>query len=171
MDLLIKVMADGLVIPVLLLAAYAVLTLPNDKRWQAITRGVVVALTALLFAKFIAQFYQGIRPFETLGVAPRASFLPNPGFPSDHALLVTTATVVTWAATRRKMLSLIVLVLSVLVGLGRVIALVHTPLDIIGGVVCVVLAGLVWYGPRLRQDYYGNQVNKVTGKIKLATRK
>ncbi len=154
MDIIKVFLADVLVGPVVLIAAIAILMLPKSQRWQAITRGVMMALTALLFAKIAAQFYQGVRPFESMGVAPGASFLPNPGFPSDHALLVFAATIVTWAATRKKEISILLLVLSALVAFGRVFALVHTWADVIGGAVCALLAGVLWYGPKLKQKFY-----------------
>ncbi|MBL8159367.1 phosphatase PAP2 family protein [Candidatus Saccharibacteria bacterium] len=153
MEFLIILLADYLVAPILLLAAWAVLRLPAKKRWQAIARGVVVALTALLFAKIIAQFYQGERPFETMGIKPGASYLPNPGFPSDHSLLVFTTVIVTYAATQRRRLGIALLTMAVLVALGRVLAHVHTPLDVIGGALCAALAGVLWYGHRFRQAY------------------
>lgn len=147
-------LADVLVVPVLLLGAYAVLRTAKNQRWQIIWRAVVVALTALLLAKIAAQFYQGERPFQQLGVAPKASYLHNPGFPSDHTLLVFVVTAIVWASTRRKIISLLLLTFSILVGLGRVLALVHTPFDVLGGMVCAALAALVWYGPKLRQQFY-----------------
>lgn len=150
MESIIPLFADVLVVPIVLIAAWAILRLPREARWFAVGRGVVVALSALLFAKVAAQFYQGVRPFVELGVDPKASFLPNPGFPSDHALLVFTATFVVWAASRNKRLALFLLVLSTLVAVGRVLALVHTPADVIGGFACALLAAVVWYGPRLR---------------------
>ncbi len=156
MDIFISLLADALVVPILLIATFAILWLRNQQRWQAITRGVVVALTALLFAKIVAQFYQGVRPFAALGVDPKASFLPNPGFPSDHALLVFTASLVVWAATRDVRLSIVLLLLSILVAVGRVLALVHTPIDVIGGFLCALLAAFVWYGVTLQQKYYTN---------------
>lgn len=156
MDQIVSLIADFLVVPILLAAAFSILRLPSSKRWQAITRGVVMALTALLFAKIAAQFYQGVRPFVAMGVDPKASFLPNPGFPSDHALLVFVAAFVVWAATRNMKLAVVLFGLSTLVAVGRVLALVHTPADVIGGFVCALLAAFVWYGWSLRQRYHTN---------------
>jgi undecaprenyl-diphosphatase len=108
----------------------------------------MTGLVALLFAKIISLLYHGQRPFETLGVAPGAAYLPDPGFPSDHALLVFTAVFVVWASTKNVRLSLALLVLAILVAVGRVAALVHTPLDIFGGLLCAFLAAVCVYGKR-----------------------
>lgn len=106
----------------------------------------MAGLTAFLVAKFMATIYQptGARPFELMGVTPGAAYLDNPGFPSDHALFVTSILLAVWFETRDKVLSSVLLALAIMVGLGRVIALVHTPLDVIGGVFAACV-GAIWY--------------------------
>lgn len=146
-ELIIRIIADGAVIPIVLIGAYMlVFKVPKGQRLQAYSRVLMAGLTAYLIAKFAGTVYQpaDIRPFEELGVAAGASFLNNPGFPSDHALFVTAITCAVWFETRRKAISAILLGLTVLVCLGRVLALVHTPADIIGGVV-IALIGALWY--------------------------
>jgi membrane-associated phospholipid phosphatase len=106
----------------------------------------MAGLTAYLIAKLVASVYQPelLRPFELLGVQPGAYYLKNPGFPSDHMLFVTAITLAVWFETRKKNIALLLAGLSVLVGIGRVLALVHTPLDVIGGVVIACVGG-IWY--------------------------
>lgn len=157
MDILIKLLADALLVPLVIIAVVAIWRLPSAKRWQAVARGAVASLTALWLAKVAAQFYQGVRPFVEMGVEPGASFLPNPGFPSDHALLAFSTVFVVFAATQHRKLSLFLLVLAVLVASGRVLALVHTPADVIGSFVCAALAAFLWYGIFLKQNYYTNK--------------
>ena len=145
--MLVKFIADGLVVAVALVGAYALLRyVPNNEKYQTYARILMAGLTAYVAAKVIGFFYQPHeqRPFEALGVDAGASFLNNPGFPSDHALFVVAITLAVWFATRQKWLALTCLVLSVLVCVGRVLALVHTPLDVIGGAVIACL-GVVWY--------------------------
>lgn len=150
-DILIRIMADGLVVPVVIIAAWALLArLPKKVRFERIARGVVTGLVALLLAKILSLFYQeGERPFVELGVQAKAAYLNNPGFPSDHVLFVFCITLVVWAATKDKKISLTLLVLSILVALGRVLALVHTPLDVAGGIFCAVVAASAVYGRQL----------------------
>lgn len=157
MDTVISLMADALLVPVVLIAAIAILRLPRWKRWQAITRGTIVSLTALWIATVASKLYSGgVRPFVAQGVEPGASFVPNPGFPSDHALLGFAAFFVVLAATRNLWLSGVLLVLSAGVALGRVLALVHSPEDVIGSFFCVAAAAFIWYGPKFRQTYDNN---------------
>lgn len=143
---LVQIMADYLVIPTVVVGGIVFLLVSKDQWYQKWGRAILTGLVALLLAKIISLLYQGERPFETLGVEPGAAFLPNPGFPSDHALLVFTVVCVVWATTKNAFLSSMLLGAAVLVGVGRVLALVHTPLDVIGGGICAVLAAMFVYG-------------------------
>ena len=150
MEALIRFIADGTVILVVLIGAYALIAkVPSHRRYEAYCRILMAGLTALLVAKFMATIYQlyfpgEMRPFQVQGIAPGAAYLDNPGFPSDHALFVTAILLAVWFETRDKLLSGILLALAVLVGLGRVLALVHTPVDVIGGVFAASV-GALWY--------------------------
>jgi undecaprenyl-diphosphatase len=148
-DLAVAFIADLLVIPVVLIGAWVMLRLPRNVLYQRLARAFVTGLTAVLFAKIASLLYQGERPFVTLGTEPKAAYLNNPGFPSDHTLLVFTITFVVWASTKNRKLTGILLLLSSLVALGRVLALVHTPADVAGGIICALLAALLWYGPAI----------------------
>ncbi len=144
---LIEFLADGAVIPIVLLAGYALLfKIPKNHRMEAYARIIMAGLTAYLIAKLLASVYQpsGERPFEILGVAPGASYLNNPGFPSDHALFTAFLTLAVWFETRQKKIAITLGALTLLVCVGRVLALVHTPLDVIGGLI-VASIGALWY--------------------------
>jgi membrane-associated phospholipid phosphatase len=149
-QLIVKLFADGAIIPIILIAGYALVFLvPKNHRFESYTRILMAGLTAYLLAKLLASVYQpsGERPFQILGVAPGASYLNNPGFPSDHALFTAFLTLAVWFETRRKGLSVTLAVLTLVVCTGRVLALVHTPLDVIGGLV-VASVGALWYFQR-----------------------
>ncbi|MGY4893484.1 MAG: phosphatase PAP2 family protein [Candidatus Saccharimonadota bacterium] len=158
-ELIIRIIADVAVIPVILLGAWALIfKIPKGKRFEAYCRILMAGLTAYMLAKFIATIYQPatLRPFELMGVEPGAFYLNNPGFPSDHALFVTAIACAVWFETRMKKLSIALAILVVLICVGRVVALVHTPLDVIGGVV-IALTGALWYSnvPR-KQEVHGH---------------
>ena len=146
-DFFIHIIADGAVVLVVLIGAYTLLfKVPKGGRFEAYCRILMAGLTAYLLAKFIASIYQPSleRPFEIMGVEPGALYLNNSGFPSDHALFVTAITAAVWFETKRKKTTLVLVSLVLLIALGRVIALVHTPLDVIGGIV-IALIGALWY--------------------------
>jgi undecaprenyl-diphosphatase len=147
-EMLIKLIADGAVIPVVMLGAWVLLVrLPkNSDRLQVYARILMAGLTAYLFAKLIGSIYQPemMRPFEKLGLDAGASFMNNPGFPSDHVLFCMAISLAVWFETKQRKLAWILFVLTALVAIGRVLALVHTPLDVIGGVL-IACAGIPWY--------------------------
>lgn len=145
-DILLKILADWLVVPTVLIGVAAMVTPPKSARYQVIGQGLVAGLTVLLVGKIGSLFYQGERPFVHLGQEAKAAFLDNPGFPSDHTLLVFAATFIVWASTKNVALSLLLLCLSVLVAIGRVAALVHSPADVVGGAAFAFIAVCAVYG-------------------------
>ncbi len=146
-ELLVKLLADGAVIPVVLLGAFAlVFQLKEGSRYQAYCRVLLAGLSAYMLAKLVGAVYQPElqRPFELMGVDAGASFLNNPGFPSDHVLFCTTIALAVWFETRNKWLIGAVAILTILVAVGRVAALVHSPLDVIAAVI-IAFIGSLWY--------------------------
>lgn len=150
-SLFIHAIADWLIFPIVIIGAYTLIRyVPKNQRYQTYARIGMMGLTALLVAKLMALLYQpvSLRPFLEAGVQAGAAYLDNPGFPSDHALFVFAITLAVWVGTKHRTLTTTLLMMSMLVGLGRVLALVHTPIDVMGGILAVTIAGLMWY-PRL----------------------
>lgn len=159
LELLIRIIADIAVFPAVLIGMYALLfKVPKGRRFQIYSRVLLAGLTAYLLAKLIATVYQPttLRPFQQLGIEPGAAYLDNPGFPSDHALFVTAILAAVWFSTKNKLLSGILLLLVILVGVGRVLALVHTPWDVIAGV-AIALVGALWYIQQPTVEKRGNR--------------
>ncbi len=144
---IIRLIADGTLIPIVIIGVYTLVFKVSQKgRYAAYCRILLAGLTAYLVAKYMATLYQpvGERPFELLNVAPGAAYLNNPGFPSDHALFAASILFAVWFETRSKLWTSVLVVLVALVCAGRVLALVHTPLDILGGLIAAAV-GAVWY--------------------------
>lgn len=158
MGILIHIVADGLMIPLILLAAYALLAkIPKTVRYDRYTHILMAGITSYMIAKFVAVLWQPElrRPFEMIGADPGAAYLNNPGFPSDHALFAGFLTLAVWYGTRSRVLTGIMLSMTLAVCVGRVLALVHTPLDVIGGL-AISLLGSVWYwGSDIKHFYIG----------------
>ena len=79
-----------------------------------------------------------------MGVQAKAAYLDNGGFPSDHVLFAAAISFAVWFETKRPKVAILLFVLTVLVALGRVLALVHTPLDCFGGFIFASF-GALWY--------------------------
>lgn len=121
----------------------------------------MAGLTAFLLAKLVASMYQPelSRPFEQLGVEAGAAYLNNPGFPSDHVLFCMAITLAVWFETTQKRIAYVLAALTVVVAIGRVVALVHTPLDVVGGII-FAFAGVPWY--LQRENHKQNKTKKDT---------
>lgn len=143
---MIQLIADGLIIPIVLIGGFSLWFFVSRPKVEAYKYMVLAGLTSLLCAKLLSVLYQpgSERPFQALGREAGALYLDNPGFPSDHALFVTVIVVAVWALTKRRKLAIVLALLALLVCVGRVLALVHTPADVIGGIACGLIGGL-WY--------------------------
>jgi undecaprenyl-diphosphatase len=146
-EFFVRAIADYAVFPVVIIGGIVLLLkIPKGQRFRSYSRILLAGLTAFLIAKLLAVTWQptDMRPYELLGITPGASYLDNPGFPSDHALFVTAITLAVWAETRQKWITILLAVLVVVVCVGRVLALVHTPLDVVAGILVACVGGL-WY--------------------------
>lgn len=106
----------------------------------------MAGLTSLLVGKIMSLLYQPSveRPFIERGVAAGAAYIDNPGFPSDHALLAVVIVAAVWFITRNKRVAILLSFTVIVMCVARVVALVHTPIDIIGGIIAG-LSGSIWY--------------------------
>src|SRR6476646_7546033 len=125
-DVLIKLMADAAIIPIVLIGGWALVFNIRKNRYHAYCRVLLAGLTSYTAAKLIANIYQPetMRPFEMMGAHAGASFLNNPGFPSDHVLFCTAIVLAVWFETRNKVLTIVLALLTLIVAVGRVMALV-----------------------------------------------
>lgn len=147
MDIFIRFIADGLVIIIALVGIVALfLKTPGKDRYDRFTRVFMAGISSYFLAKFVGSLWQPeqLRPFEKLGLDPGAAYLNNPGFPSDHALLAFFLVMAVWFATKNRILTIVLAVCALAMCAGRVIALVHTPLDIFGSLVIAAI-GAAWY--------------------------
>lgn len=144
----VELFADkGLIAVVLLSAAVGLYWVIKEKpNVKALFPYVLMAgLTSLLTAKLISLLpIQQARPFMQQGVEAGAAFIDNPGFPSDHALVATVVVMAVFVLTPYKKISYGLMALALFMGIARVLALVHTPLDIVGGI-AAGLVGTLWY--------------------------
>lgn len=97
---------------------------------------VVHALLACLFAWIIAflikHFFPTIRPFVTNGREIDVLLRPTDGaFPSEHTTLAFALAVTLYMHDRK--IGFFFLVSALFIGIARVVANVHYPVDIVGG--------------------------------------
>ena len=87
--------------------------------------------------------YYDARPFVVEHFNPLISHKPNNGFPSDHVLW-SAATAAIFSPSN-KYLSLILWLLTILVGASRVHAGVHHPIDIVGSMLMTIVVASITY--------------------------
>lgn len=97
---------------------------------------VIHALFACLFAwiaaVLIKHFFPTVRPFVTNGREIDVLLRPTDGaFPSEHTVIAFALAVTVFMHDRR--VGWIFLVSALLIGIARVVANVHYPIDIVGG--------------------------------------
>ena len=142
MTTLIIFLAKYLVAVPVLLVLYVWYRTP-DRRAFVYTAIIVGALSFVL-SLVAAALYDNPRPFMLTGVPPLVAHAPGNGFPSDHALLTgTLAAIVTISSPYY---GVIMWLLAVLVGAGRVLAHVHHTIDVIAAFgIAIISAVLVYY--------------------------
>lgn len=143
MNLIIILCAKYLFIVIGLIAFIYWLKLTNKHKLEVVTFGIITALIAFLLAKVGGAMFYNARPFVVDNVVPLFPHIANNGFPSDHTLLSAVIAVTIYSVSKK--LGLILGGLSVVVGMSRVLALVHHPIDIVGGLVFAMIGGVVAY--------------------------
>ena len=130
--------------------AYAVLLWRrNKKRLKGVILLSVFSFPlAFLIAKLASLLIYDPRPFIVDHVAPLISHTGDNGFPSDHTLLTTAIASVVFVYNKK--LGSILFMIALCVGIARVLAHVHHPLDIIGAIVIAMCATYFVYVLRKR---------------------
>ena len=133
-----------------LLAAYGWLRLPRKTKTQFVVAFIITGIISVILAKLAGKLYYHPRPFVVEHIKPLVSHSADNGFPSEHSVLAGALTVLLYFYRRN--LFLAALALAILVGLGRIWAHVHSPLDIAAGLVFGAIAG--WLGFLLATKFY-----------------
>ncbi|MGH7236917.1 MAG: phosphatase PAP2 family protein, partial [Candidatus Saccharimonadales bacterium] len=96
-----------------------------------------------ILSRIGGHFYVDQRPFAAEHIKPLFAHAADNGFPSDHALLTMTLTAITYFFSKK--IASIMLVLTIIIGVARVLARVHSTLDIAGGWVFGIVGALAGY--------------------------
>lgn len=101
---------------------------------------LLVSLGAVfIISRSLNKFIISPRPFVHEKFSPLIFHIPDNGFPSEHTLLVITLALSVYYFNKK--VGILLLILGVLVGVGRILAGVHHLLDILGSIIisiCVV---------------------------------
>jgi len=135
--------AKYLIFIIVLLTLVAGWQLKGKKRWQFVAALVAASILAVVFSKSAGKIYYHPRPFVVQNIKPLIAHGADNGFPSEHTILAAILSTIIYFYKRKWATT--AFVLTLLVGVGRVLAHVHSPIDILGGLVLGGLAGRIGY--------------------------
>jgi len=141
MDSLIVVTAKYALFLSLVITAYVWLRLPRRQKWEFVVWAVLGGAIAFALVKLGGALYFDPRPFVTQHIAPLFPHGADNGFPSDHTVASMFLAVCVLFYSKRWGAALVVI--SLLLGVTRIVAHVHRPIDILGAMVIAVAAALI----------------------------
>lgn len=101
---------------------------------EQVIHALIASFLAWLLAEFVKQIFHTPRPFQLNGLPPLTLTVPtDPAFPSGHEALAFGLAVTVWLHDKK--VGILFVALAVLVGIARILADVHYPLDIVGGAI------------------------------------
>lgn len=115
------------------------------RRWRPVAAVLISAYGAWGLAQIVKQAVARGRPEVLLPDVVLHEGTHGLGFVSGHAAVATGMAVAVWPYLRWRGRAVVV-VLAALVGLGRIYAGAHLPLDVVGGVAIGLAAGLITSG-------------------------
>jgi undecaprenyl-diphosphatase len=159
MDSIIIFCAKYLFIAVVLIYAWAIYQAsPRHRKALAISL-IAAGIAAVILDKAAGKLYYDPRPFVSHNVKPLIAHSADNGFPSEHSLFSMTLAAALYFYRRK--LGMAAALLAIIVGIARVAAHVHSPIDIIGGVVLGAAAGYI--GFRTAERYSDRPVKRRAG--------
>ena len=120
-------------------------TLVSDRteRNRTIALAVMAFPVALLMAWVAGLLYYHTRPFVVEGVQPLIPHESNNGFPSHHTMLAMATSAIVFVRSRKA--GLLLGIMAILIGISRVIARLHYPVDVLGGAaIGIASTGVAW---------------------------
>ena len=130
MDSIIIFTANYVFLVSILIAGIYWLLTPKQRKIYIAKLTVITFPLAYIVSKILGEFIYDPRPFVVEHIKPLITHAPDNGFPSDHTLL--TATIASIIFVYNKKLGILLYTISLAIGVSRVLAQIHHPLDIIG---------------------------------------
>lgn len=101
---------------------------------EVVVHAIFACLIAYAISELIKTFFPSLRPFQTNGLFPLTLTVPSDSaFPSSHSA-VAFALAVTIIKHDKKV-GILYIIMAGLVGVARIMAHVHYPLDVMAGAV------------------------------------
>ncbi|MFA5794145.1 MAG: phosphatase PAP2 family protein [Candidatus Brocadiia bacterium] len=142
-DLIFIFSAQYLYAAIIVIGFFYFLRQSSATRKQMIILGVFVLPITYAVAKIAGHFYYNPRPFVQDNFIPLILHKPNNGFPSSHTLVCAAISALVYPFSRK--LSMILWMMTALVGISRVYVGVHHFIDICGSAVISIAVTRLMY--------------------------
>lgn len=136
MEFLVIFAAKYLIFLLGLVWAFSLLSIPRTKLKFYFIFIILAFVLALIGAKVLGLLYNNPRPFVVDGIRPLVEHGPDNGFPSGHTLFSMLFATTVFSFNRK--LGVVLGIFALVVGLGRVLAHVHHPVDILASVLLTI---------------------------------
>lgn len=141
---IIIVLASYLIFAEVGLAIGYLLKIVSKREWLKYLIIILLAgLLAYFMSRLVGMLFYDNRPYIELHKTAIISIGHDNGFPSDHMLIACLTASIVFLKNRR--FGLVLWGLAVLVGLGRVLALAHHPVDVIVSAIIAIVATAMAY--------------------------
>lgn len=142
-NFLIIIFAKYLVFVIPFLAIIFFLLQKKDIYKKILMMGSLIFPLAFILSKIASAIYYNPRPFVQYQFKPLLEHAADNGFPSDHALLSFTIAALVYIFDKK--VGIMFGILGFVVGISRVLAGIHSPIDIIGSLLISVVSAYVVY--------------------------
>jgi undecaprenyl-diphosphatase len=143
MDSVIIFLAKDLIVFIIILAFVTWYKLSPKLKKESVLSLLFTLLAAIILTKIAGALYYHPRPFIVEHIQPLIPHGSDNGFPSEHTVLGASLTALIYFYNKK--LAAAALILTIAMGAGRVWAHVHSPIDILGGLVIGAVAGWAGY--------------------------
>ncbi len=152
MNVVIILVAKYFFLVSILLFFYALWEVKPTLRKDLLKLSTITFPLSYVIAKVMSYLIYDPRPFVVEHITPLIAHAPDNGFPSDHTLLAMTIACIIFVYNRK--LGIILACVAVSIGIARVAASIHHPLDIIGSIVIAIVATYfgVFFMKRLHKE-------------------
>lgn len=151
MIFLVVFCASYLYLLIIGIGLYVLLFLSKKQKKSIATLSIIVFPLAYLLSKLLGALITSPRPFVSQQITPLIHSSTDNGFPSDHTLLSITIALLIFQYNRT--IGNILIFLTLCVGIARVLALVHHPVDILGS---IAIAAISVYGTKIFLTHWKN---------------
>lgn len=144
MDFFIIFGAKYLFVLIILTALVYFFTLPKNKKRDFLLFSLIALPTIYIVAKISSLFFYDPRPFVSENIVPLLPHIADNGFPSDHTLISATIAMIVFFYNKK--IGALLLIIATIVGISRVLAGVHHPIDIIASFfIAIIVSSLIYF--------------------------